>query len=133
MIATLDVVEPPSLLRWSRAKLVGFRLAFAIVVLSSPQLLTFSSNYLVVQSLNRPLQAALAPLAGVELQSGANIGAFVVLPAARDPQPRPSTSSSRDFLREGLLRGTSGIGTESPRVERTGIRGGDKPWRSDWR
>jgi hypothetical protein len=65
-------------LRWSRAKLIGFRLAFAIAVLSIPRFAIFIPVHLEFDAVKRPLASALNPFDQFEWQTTSTIGAFLV-------------------------------------------------------
>jgi hypothetical protein len=78
MIPQAEVLDDAPAVRWSLAERVGFRFAFAIALLSLPQLSPMIANYLFFESLQSRAQAALGAFAGVELDPAGNMGAFVL-------------------------------------------------------
>ena len=78
MIPQAEVLDDAPAVRWSLAERVGFRFAFAIALLSLPQLSPMIANYMFFESLQSRAQAALGAFAGVELDPAGNMGAFVL-------------------------------------------------------
>jgi hypothetical protein len=93
MTALASIGAQPPATRWTRARLIRFRFAFALTVLCALHSSVVLPAYLFFDVLSRPAQAIISPVWFAETRASMSIGAFVISRLLGDRSPLPDVQS----------------------------------------